>query len=139
MPKETSVEKTWTWKELREFYRNHRYSCFALANYLDNVPREWRLGIALALAVIKWEPRKPLQGLGQCALCTLFLRDVHVGNASRVEACKNCPLSSRGGGDCFDTASLFGQWMSTPSDERAPLANKLHKVLVDLYREEYER
>jgi hypothetical protein len=131
--------QVWTWKELKKFYRKHRYSNFALADYLDRVPHEWRLGIALALSVIKWEPRKPCQGIGTCALCTLFLRDVHLGRISRGDACRRCPLSSRARGHCFDDASLFKEWLNSPVEYRAPLANKLHKILTDLYREEYER
>jgi len=119
--------KSYTWDDLRKVLGAR--DTFA---FLTRSPERWRKGFALALALLKWEPRRgPLQGHATCALCEY--------HAQQCKGCTVCPLRLING--CGSCDSVWENWRQaeTGSPEEKAAADKLYNLLVTCYAEEYER
>jgi len=126
-----------TWKQLREVVDNDE-----IVDFLKSTPEKWRNAIALALSVSKWSPaRGKKQGAGGslCGLCARHCFDDPV--VSLRECCDTCPVFLHEGLGCGETDSPWANWVGTElgSKESKRCADELYALLVELYREEYNR
>lgn len=102
----------------------------------DEMPTQYRLLTALALSVANWHPlRGEMQGWGSCGLC------VYLNPKLLRRACADCILA-KNDQNCFQPGSYWKQWnnaIDTSSRKEKLYANKLYKLLLKFYGEEYRR
>jgi hypothetical protein len=105
-----------------------------LRTYLSKVPKRYRMGAALALAVSKWRPGTRRRGEGSCGLCALWaMRRTDDEKKRNVTCKKSCPLS-RAGHWCDVQGSL---WRRADGSDAA--TDQLYAVLCGLYEAEFKR
>jgi hypothetical protein len=122
-----------TWKQLRQVADDDRAE-----EFLRDTPVEWRPAIALALSCAKWSPeRGQKQGRGslQCGLCALY-----DSSSAISDDCKDCPLYLRTARGCGESGTIWDNWCGARTPEtKTKYAYRLYNLLMQLYKEEYER
>jgi len=133
--------KKYSWKELRKVRDEGEINYF-----LRHTPEKYRMGFALALAMLKWEPGCPDRGGGSCALCELrdFTSDTCDVIALNDEGYRPCPLKEADEDrSCSSWGSLWNHWSgardSRNLDKKKEFADKLYSVLARLHEKEYRR
>jgi hypothetical protein len=112
--------------------------CGNVWKILGEMPDSLRPLIAVALSVAKWHPsRGKMVGGGNCGLCIVYYK---------CASCIECPLCKKTGLKCDSGHALEGPeslWAITRKNKYGPkryeAERKLYKILMDIYREEYEK
>jgi len=149
-----STEQVWTWEELATTWEHIREDMCRWDQqrsmtkvYLEKIPPKWRPGIALALALEKWKPGAKGRGCGTCALCVLYRVMNHPEDVGEEKHCRECPLAAKDR-FCTRAGSLFREYHHEAAEialggldgkKAVKIADKLYNLLVECYREEYER
>jgi hypothetical protein len=136
----SSKMKNYTWEKIRDIYSAAvdaednawvNWDESVIAEEISKVPKKYRPGLAAAFSVVKWDESNPNRGQGPCGLCVFYDMN-HV-------TCESCPLMKKDKG-CNEAGSLFDQadvGYDGTFDKKA--ANKLYKVLCEIYKEEWEK
>jgi len=113
---------------------------------LRTVPKKYRILVALALSVAHWHPDNFIRGGKDvtCPLCSLFYKEQEDYVFNNKSFCGKCPLVIADQW-CNSEYSLWKQWYNISrfvinrKEEINLRADKVYFVLMNLYKEEYER
>ncbi len=106
-----------------------------LRSTLLRTPKDMRSLVAAALSVAKWHPTRLVRGgSDSCGLCVFW---------SQAD-CGKCPLVKRRQ-RCRNKTSTFSKWFKAlkltfeVTTELDVAADEMYELLMDIYREEYEK
>jgi hypothetical protein len=117
------------WAPWIELVRGYWWSLLS-----DDMPERWKRVVAAALAVAKWHPDNPNRGNAECSWCAYQVNKTGHSVINGI-ACINCPVKCKDRA-CPLEGSLWKNWYIYQLPRRA---DKMYTLLLDIYREEYEK
>jgi hypothetical protein len=123
------------WMPWVEFFETECTSEEDIREVLNEVPKKYRLLVALALSAAHWHPSMHYRGgyANECALCILLGYD---WDTETKVNCKKCPLTESPLKSCDDKKSVWKKWVLDISGHSE---NQMFRGLKKLYFAEYKK